>query len=255
MNNLVAYEIWAPEGAPWSPWVKPVLFGFLEGVRPEPPQAVDMIDFDWLPEAAGDTALVLDLSGAAALGLALKLAARGFRPVPLYNAIPRPTSRLFEREHPSVVDVESIVAALAHVTHALERVTLPDQAPPAFLLDADRGGVRRAKRGDFDNRSVSFSTDFPSATFLQDRGVKRALLIQVSGDEAALDLEHTLYAWQEGGISVCLKCLDEPGAAVPCTIPRPWRFGSLWQRALVALGLKKHPLGGFGGVIAESSAG
>ena len=79
MNNLEAFEIWAPEAAPWSPWVKPVLFGFLEGVRPEPPPAVKVSGLDWVPLAAGDTVLVLDLPGASALGLALKLAARGFQ--------------------------------------------------------------------------------------------------------------------------------------------------------------------------------
>lgn len=49
---------WAPPGAVWSKWVKPVLFGFMEA---EPPaiRAAESLTLSGVPTAGGDTALML----------------------------------------------------------------------------------------------------------------------------------------------------------------------------------------------------
>ena len=55
-------------------------------------------------------------------------------------------------------------------------------------------------------------------------------------------------------IEVKLLAADR-GPAVPMVVNRPSGFRSLWHRLLVAAGLRRNPLGGFGGMLPEPSAG
>ena len=218
------------------------------------------LDATWIPTAGDNVALVLDLPSAYAVWSGVALASRGYRPVPLYNAVPGPTLTAFVSlgigASTSLVDVSPILAALSHGTPLLRRTRLDPESPPAFLLDSNRRGEGRlATPGRFDNRSISFTTDFPSTTFLKARGIRRALLIQSTGDHPQPDLAHTLRRWQDGGIVIELKALDT--SAPPCRIEvrKPSGFGLLWHRALGMLGLRRHRLGGFGGFVPEPSAG
>src|SRR5258708_7382248 len=127
---------------------------------------------------------------------------------------------------------------------------------PAFLLDANRRGEGLTPApGRFDNRSVSFTTDFPSGTFLVANGIFRVVLIQSGREDAQQDLAHTLRRWQDGGISIEMKRLDVAGPPLPFQVPVPSGFGLLWQRALGTLGLRRYGLGGFGGFVPTPSAG
>src|SRR5262245_32614133 len=95
MTPQELYEIWAPPGALWSAWAKPVLFaqmylskrkpapppgggtGMLTSDTPstldgllasQPPQGEEVTfepqqSFDWARDYRGDTAIVLDLPG------------------------------------------------------------------------------------------------------------------------------------------------------------------------------------------------
>jgi hypothetical protein len=118
-----------------------------------------------------------------------------------------------------------------------------------------RTPIYAALSGRFDNRSISFTTDFPSATFMAAHGIRRALLIQSTGDQPQPDLAHTLRRWQDGGIAIALKALDASGPPFPIEVRKPSGFGFLWHRALRMLGLRRHRLGGFGGFVPEPSAG
>jgi hypothetical protein len=64
-----------------------------------------------------------------------------------------------------------------------------------------------------------------------------------------------LRRWQEAGIGIERKVLSTDGPPVPLVVNRPSGFRSLWHRLLVASGLRRNPLGGFGGMLAEASAG
>ena len=108
---------------------------------------------------------------------------------------------------------------------------------------------------EFDNRSVSFTTDFPSANFLQEYGIRRALLIRDYGQAPQPDLAHTLLKWQEGGIVLYSKALFESADPMPLTVSKPSHFGRAWNRVLLALGLYRGKLGGFGGIVPEQSSG
>lgn len=293
MNSEEAFAIWAPAESPWSPWVKPILFASQhdwDGTQlPELPD----VEPSWLasPEVEGegyrgaartektrgiDTAYVIDLPGPRGVAWGIALARRGWRPVPLYNAIPggvstpppppppqpgvpfdplaQPGLPLFDRS--SLVDVDAIVVAMRRATVLLPKVALAPDRPPAFLLDASR----RIGRGDplpgrFDNRSVSLPTDFPSAVLLRSQKIERVIVLQDNSTEPQADLSHTLLAWQEGGLTILAKALDQPEAPAPITVKRPEMFRNLWQRMLATTGLVRSPLGGFGGSIPLPSSG
>ena len=259
MSRESIYEVWAPPDALWSRWAKPVLFACRNALPPASASLPDPVDVTWAPVPSENVALVLDLPGNQGVLMGLALAERGYRPVPLYNAVPNPQPYLqtenSTREMVTLVDVKPIMAALWDWAPGLGGISLPPKAPPAFLLDANRRGTQAPLAGCFDNRSVSFTTDFPSANFLLAHNFHRALLAQMYGNQPQPDLAHTLRRWQEAGIGIHLKRFDTTGPPTPLVVERPSRFGSLWYRFWTLLGLTRNELGGFGGLIAEPGGG
>jgi hypothetical protein len=257
MNREYVFNIWAPPDAPCSAWVKPVLFAHIDplGVIVEP-RHFELADASWVPSADGATALVLDLPAWVGVTVGMLLARRGFRPVPVYNALPSPTNFL-NQAAPVVCDVQSIVNAIASATPDLDKLNLPFTAPPAFLLDSLRrvgSGVRLAP-GVFDNRSVSLPTDFPSGSRLASLGIRRVVLVQQEATTPQADLSHTLLRWQEAGIEIFAVALVEPVVVGPIKVSKPSMYRMLWQGLLATMGLRRNPLGGFGGTLPIPSSG
>ncbi len=263
MKREELFEVWAPAAAVWSPWVKPVLFSCLnEGAwdellgMPAPPAHWCT---EWLPSAAENIVLVLDLPGHEGVAVALDLARCGYRPVPLYNALPGPREQELSATGwlatPPLVEVSGILNTLRAATRRLADAGLPAEAPPAFLLDARRRvGQRLATPGCFDNRSISFVTDFPSANLLLARGMRRVLLVQRGATQPQADLAHTLRRWQDSGLEITLKDLEVAGPPAPLIVNKPTWFGLWFQRALELVGFRRNVLGGFGGILPDTSS-
>jgi hypothetical protein len=265
MTKEEIYSSWAPDGALWSRWVKPVLFAAMDETAPSEPTAA-IPDVSWVPSPEANVPLVIDLPGSMGVEWGLALAAVGYRPIPLYNAVPGPAGQLQpdEGEPPppqplpeiSLVDVRPILAALAHGAQKLRDLAIRPDAPPAFLLDADRRIGRGAPEpGRFDNRSISFPTDFPSANFLLSLRISRAIVVQMTAESPQADLAHTLRRWQDAGIENHLKALKGEKDPARIEVTKPSAFGRAWYRFLEMLGLRRQPLGGFGGEIPEASSG
>jgi hypothetical protein len=263
------YNAWAPPQSPWSQWAKPVVFAHMATppnpyVLP-PDQVSDPVsasfDITHIPPADGKTAVVIDMPSATGATLALRLAnERGYRPVPLYNAVPAPfhadTLAMYTKAGVAI-DMHDILESLRAWADELAALHLPPEAPPAFILDARRRGAGWSPTpGHFDNRSVSLPTDFPSATFLQSRGVRNALLIQPVGlGQAQPDLAHTLRRWQDGTVDLSLYEIDAPQRFVrPLDVPKPSWFGHVWHNVLVLAGLRRNAMGGFGGFLPVPSS-
>jgi hypothetical protein len=174
--------------------------------------------------------------------------------------------------------------ALASAASSLQSFGLPDDAPPAFLLDAMRNpaagtpppervedepgslppflmaakgdtAVVAPSRGVFDNRSISLPTDFPSANLFLSGGIRRIVLIQRRHTEPQADLSHSLLRWQQAGLTILAAAIDEPDPPRPITIKRPRAYRLLWYNLLAKLGLRSSPLGGFGGFLPMPSTG
>ena len=263
MTQADLYEMWAPPGAPWSAWAKPVLFvdgwnaqiaAAVQGLFPgQPPPApstpapsgiapASPPDVSW---AEGfDTAVIADLDGVASVELGVALSERGYQPVPVFNGCDGPSP---------VVEVASVKRALEAAATRLAGAARPD-ARPAFLLDARRRGENaRVAPGMFDNRWLVFAQDFPSANLLLSRGIRRAVVCSSTG-RIADDLAQVLLRWQEAGIGILVKDAA-PGAPVSTVIPRPRFFRSLLRRFFAAMRYRRNAAGGFGSAVPEPSSG
>jgi hypothetical protein len=141
-------------------------------------------------------------------------------------------------------------------TERLAQQTLPTNAPPVFLLDANRHADGRTMLPDqFDNRSVCFTTDFPSANFLLAHGIERVLLVQQYRTYPLSDLAHVLRRWQDGGLVLERMRMDTPTAPERFEVSKPSWFGMIFQRALATFGFRRASSGGFGAWVPNPSAG
>jgi hypothetical protein len=256
VNREYVLNVWAPPGAPWSAWAKPVLFAHVDPLAvTEEIVLPEASETTWMPEPDGSTALVLDLPGTAAVAMGLAAARKGFRPVPLYNALPS-AGPVISHAGGAACDIWPIIQAISAATADLDKLNLPYEAPPAFLLDATRrvGAGMTLTPGMFDNRSVSLPTDFPSVNRMLAMGINRAVLVQRHSPSPQEDLSHTLLRWQQGGITIEAVLVEEHTGPIPIVVRRPPMYRILWQRLLATAGLRRNPLGGFGGVLPIPSA-
>ena len=256
LTTEAVFNIWAPPENPWSPWAKPVLFAHLPiASAAAVPLEKPAEDLSWIPPADGTTALIFDLPGALGVFVGLEAARRGYQPIPLYTALPSPQASTGAPT--AACDAHTILSALVAATPSLEGLQLSSNAPPVFLLDADRrsGTGWKAAAGLFDNRTISLTTDFPSASLLLERGVSRVLLVQQFAWRPQPDLAHTLVLWQQAGIAI-FACTLVVGAAPSVIHVQPTsRLKVLWERLLGVFGIRPNPFGGIGGILPEGGAG
>ena len=244
MTSEEAFAIWAPDGVLWSEWAKPVAFIQAGGVIDAEPIAES--DLPALPVALDSSAgVIVDLPGASAVHAGLALAARGFRPVPLFNGTSGPMA---------VIDVSAIRSALGGGAERLKRAGLARDARPAFLLDSRRRGTSQPGPGAYDNRWVTLPQDFPSGALLANRGIKRTALIQSGSLSIAADLAHVLRRWQESGIEVSVYDLATGQIADAVAVPKPSGFKLAWYAAIAVLGLRRSNVGGFGSPVPEQTS-
>lgn len=264
-NTLEAarlFQLWAPPEVVWSRWVKPVIFaqeviptmGGASLTTPSPKRIG--IAGRWPEEDAPayrgaafwanyvdnlpldqSTALVVDVPGADAVTIGLRLATRGMRPAPIFNTCNGPAA---------VVKIDAIIERLAQGATMLPQMPLPVNAPPAFLIDSKRNHTSiPPEPGDFDNRWMVFPYDFPSATFLAAQGIKTVILLY---DTQAEDLSHVLKRWHDAGLTVVTQRWTTPGPLQPYHAFRPPYFRQLWYAFLITLAhnLRYSNVGGFG---------
>jgi len=243
------YAIWAPAESEWSQWAKPTLFAQGGYIEVKDADALRTVDTNAVPGPAPDIALIVDLPDGDSVQWGVALAQRGYRPVPLYNACQYPG---IDRSK-ALVDVTRIVDEIGQGTSAVMRAQIAPNAPPAFLLDADRCRNRFPVAGRFDNRWLVFPQDFPSANYLLSRGVKRIILVQES-DTPQTDLAHVLLRWQEAGMKILVQPFLAAGLPREITVGRPSGFRTLLYRALATVGLRRNSTGGFGGIVPEPSS-
>ena len=265
MTGKELFEIWAPNDSIWSQWASPALFAQIDYAKADDPSQADMLALPWHErKARPDTAVVLDLPGADSIRLALALAWRGYRPVPIINASPGPIGLQLNllsqptRSTPSaivVLDMSCLVREICERTPRLQALPLTSDAPPAFVLDSLRlKGTNPLSDDMFDNRWMVFPQDFPSAKFLAEQTIKRVMLVQTEKREPQEDLSHVLLRWQEAGIEILSKASGDTSLPSRITVSRPSRFKASWYRALAIMGLRRSSVGGFGSFIPETSA-
>jgi hypothetical protein len=244
------YEAWIPADGVWSLWARPVPFAqmaeFGELAQSGEQPFWSAIDVGWAPGAGANTALIVDLPGLESVWTGLALAGRGYRPVPLYNACTGPAE---------VVPMQLIMEGLRAGAGYLKSLLLPADAPPAFLIDANRmAPLRAVLPGVFDNRWRVFPQDFPSARFLMDRGISRAVLIQRGKRQAEEDLAHVLLRWADAGIAIHAKDVADARPPEPINVAKPPWYRAMTYRVREMLGLRSASRGGFGREVPKPSS-
>jgi hypothetical protein len=98
---------------------------------------------------------------------------------------------------------------------------------------------------------ITLPQDFPSATFLQSRGIHRAVLVQRYEKAPKDDLSHVLLRWKEGGIELRWLTLED-GATGDLEVKPPDFFRKAWYGVMAMLNLRRSDVGGFGGSVPEA---
>ena len=259
MTPEEVYQIWAPAESIWSPWAIPVPFTQMICVETVPgPDLTEVEGIASLFNTSAELALVVDLPGVEAIKLGLSLAKRGFRPVPVIDGSPGPgivglggawmdSEPRLAGSSATAVDMRFVLRALCQGAALLREMRLAPEASPVFLLDAMRlAEGRMVTESMFDNRWKTFPQDYPSARFLQERGVHRVVLVQERAGQPREDLSHVLLRWQEAGIGLEICGTQDGGSLRPLLVNRPSHFRVLWQRVLAIFGLRRSVFGGFG---------
>jgi len=238
-KRIEAFETWAPYGARWTQWAKPVLFS----TWPKK-SFVQFDDFviGWTDQAERNTMIIVDTESGDSVKEGLAYAKLGYRPVPLYNGVRG-------EDYDNLIDVEDLQNWLFAGAKVLKDLEISRDAPPVFLLDSRRLKAKTKKRGIFDNRWVVFPQDMPSSNFLKQNGITK---IVVRSEHIQMDLAHILYQYQKDGLLI-LQCKKTSQQPERITVKKPSRFNGIGYRFLVTLGLKRNSTGGFGSFIPEQS--
>ena len=157
-----------------------------------------------------DTAIVIDAHGPRAVAVAAALADR-FAPIFTFGNWPHPAG---------VVPAHQTIAASLYylpMFTAAAAVRAPD-APPMFVLDANRLAPYSDAASQFDNR---YFVKLPSAAELQALGVRHVMYVGADGGRELDDLNGALVALCQNGVDVKMLALsdfvragDEPQLAV-----------------------------------------
>ena len=195
MRGKEIYKIYAPNGAKWTDWVRPVPFVAIDTYNRKPIA-------DWMERKAmflknyqQDTAIFVDLPGKESIELSIDLAYKGYRPIPIFNGTDeQPGSQ-------ATTDTYLIESCLINGSEKLKNIKLDNNANPAFLLDSYRTNRYRAKESIFDNSWDLYKQDIPSAEYFKQNGITKIIIV---GDEIQRDLKKIFLKFQEKGIDIYL---------------------------------------------------
>ena len=194
-KNIEMFKTWAPPHVTWSQWAKPAVFANMPTPQLDAPQTTLNIPTETILTALDPgTAIIIDLPGASSVEEGIALAQLGYRPIPLYNGVEQ-TGTLSP-----VVATAQLSEAIVTATDILANIPIAPNAPPAFLLDANRGGAPGQTTDttqQYDNRWNVFSNDFPRANQLRGAGIDQVIIfsdrqmedmVDVAGEFAAQGL-------------------------------------------------------------------
>lgn len=195
MRGKEIYKIYAPNGAKWTDWVRPVPFVAIDTYNRKPIA-------DWMERKAmflknyqQDTAIFVDLPGKESIELSIDLAYKGYRPIPIFNGTDeQPGSQ-------ATTNTYLIESCLINGSEKLKNIKLDNNANPAFLLDSYRTNRYRAKESIFDNSWDLYKQDIPSAEYFKQNGKTKIIIV---GDAIQRDLKKIFLKFQEKGIDIYL---------------------------------------------------
>ena len=203
MNGKEIYKIYAPDGAKWTEWVRPVPFVAIDKYKRQP--TGNWLDRKamFINEYSQDIAIFVDLLGKESIEIGIDLARIGYRPIPLFNGT--------DEQHGSqaTTDTYLIESCLINSSEKLKNIKLKNDANPAFLLDSSRTNRYRAKESIYDNSWDLYGQDIPSLEYFNHNGITKIIVV---GDKIQRDLKKIFYKFQKAGIEFYLTdgyCLPQ----------------------------------------------
>jgi len=196
MTGSEVFKIWAPIGAKWTDWVRPVQFVAInDNNKANGAMNFTLPIINYIDSPLKNTAIILDLPGCDSIKEGLALAMLGFRPIPLYNGTDEQQGSM------ALVDNHNIKNALIWGALELEKIKIPLDAPPAFLIDSNRTHRFKMDVSVFDNSWDLYDQDMPSAEYFVNNGVDKII---VRGETIQKDLNRILYKFQNKGITILI---------------------------------------------------
>ena len=195
MNGKELYKIYAPIGAKWVEWVRPVSFVAIDTYNREPLSNWTNRKVVFLEKYEENTAIFLDLPGKESIELGVSLARLGYRPIPLFNGTNE------QKGSKSTNNNHMIESCLINGAQILKGISIKKDANPAFLLDSHRTDRHRAKESIFDNTWDLYGQDIPSLEYFKENNIKRII---IAGNEIQRDLKKIFLNFQSAGIEIYL---------------------------------------------------
>ena len=196
MTGKDLFKIWAPIGAKWVNWVRPVPFinineqfeGYESGEFVIP-------KINYMSKVKLNTAIIVDLPGNTSIKEGLAIAKFGFRPIPIYNGT--------DEQEGAMATVDNKIIKIGLIKGALElkKMQFDKDAPPVFLLDSNRMNRYKINLSVFDNSWDIYAQDIPSPEYFLKNGICDII---VRGNCINKDLNKVLYPFQKKGINIFL---------------------------------------------------
>lgn len=195
MTGRDIFKIWAPVGARWVDWVRPVPFVAIDS---EDFKIYKVIDFkipkiNYIDKVQEDTAIILDLPGYSSVLEGIALGNLGFRPIPIYNGTNEQKGAI------SIVDNHAVESVLIWGALEIKKIEIGNEAPPVFLLDSNRMLRIKMNSTMFDNSWDIYAQDIPTAQYFLKNGINKII---VRGENIQKDLNKILYQFQKEGIKI-----------------------------------------------------
>ena len=193
MRGKEIYKIYAPNGAKWIDWVRPVPFVAIDTYNRKP--IANFLDRKamFLKKYQQDTAIFIDLPGKESIELGIGLAHMGYRPIPVFNGTDE------QQGSQATTNTYLIESCLINGSQKLKNIKLKNDANPAFLLDSHRTNRYRAKESIFDNSWDLYKQDIPSAEYFKQNGITKIIVV---GETIQRDLKKIFLKFQEKGIDI-----------------------------------------------------
>lgn len=194
MKGRDIYKIWAPNGAKWVEWIRPVPFVAIDSdINKSEYCDFTISDIMFLKEKPKSTAIIVDLLSDYSIEMGIALTEFGFRPIPIFNGT-------IEQEGSIPTTNNHIVEnALVWGALKLENIKLSKDALPAFLLDSARTNTYKMNESVFDNSWDIYAQDIPSIEYFEKNGINKIIVI---GDSVQRDLRKILFKFQKRNIRI-----------------------------------------------------
>ena len=147
----------------------------------------------YLNELKKDTAIIVDLPEYYSINEGVALGKLGYIPIPVYNGTDE------QKGARATVNNHAAQAGLIWGAMELQKIELPKDAPPAFLLDSNRMNRFKLDISIFDNSWDLYPQDIPSAEYFLENGINKII---IRGNIFQKDLKKILYKHQEKGIKI-----------------------------------------------------